>query len=154
MEENLKLMSVLKIGLEASKQGHSRGGMLRAGLYITSSLARAVGGNIGGEWSMWVKVTAAAARPFPSQFPTNLVHRDPGWPVWSCLPTQRHWLMSQLQRQSSSDHPRNFITGVKSWYSPTPCKLRVKSWYSQHTMQALCKKLVFTPHHASFSHNW
>lgn len=59
MEENVKLMSVLKIGLEASKQGHGRGGMLRAGLYITSSLARAVGGNDGGEWSMWVKVTAA-----------------------------------------------------------------------------------------------
>lgn len=84
MEENVKLMSVLKIGLEASKQGHSRGGMLQAGLYITSSLARAVGGNVGAEWSMWVKVTAAAARPFPSQFPMNLVHRDPGWP------TQRH----------------------------------------------------------------
>lgn len=84
MEENVKLMSMLKIGLEASKQGHSRGGMLRAGLYITSSLARAVGGNVGAEWSMWVKVTAAAARPFPSQFPMNLVHRDPGWP------TQRH----------------------------------------------------------------
>lgn len=90
MEENLKLMSVLKIGLEASKQGHSRGGMLRAGLYITSFLARAVGGNVGGEWSMWVKVTAAAARPFPSHFPTNLVHRDPGWLVWSHLPTQRY----------------------------------------------------------------
>lgn len=28
MEENVKLMSVLKIGLEASKQGHGRGGML------------------------------------------------------------------------------------------------------------------------------
>lgn len=46
MEENVKLMSVLKIGLEASKQGHGRGGMLRAGLHITSSLARA-------GWERW-----------------------------------------------------------------------------------------------------
>lgn len=91
MEENVKLMSVLKIGLEASKQGHGWGGMLRTGVIHHISSAGGVGGKVGGEWSMWVEVTSASGPAISQPLP----HKPSAQGSWgpfleSSGPTQRH----------------------------------------------------------------
>ena len=52
-------MLLLKIKLEASKQGHSWGGLLQARVRIPSPLAGRAGGKVGEAQSVRVKVTAS-----------------------------------------------------------------------------------------------
>lgn len=100
MEENVKLMSVLKIGLELQSKVMVGVGCCGLELNITSPLAGGVGGKIGGEWSMWVKVTSASCPAISQPLP----HKPSAQGSWgpflesSGLPRGTDLCRSQLYR--------------------------------------------------------
>lgn len=108
MEGNVRWMSVLKIGLESSKQGHGC-----CGLGYTSHLvwpAEWVGKlEESGPWGS--KLLLLRLRRFPNHFPTNLAHRDSGWPCLE-LPAHPEALACVQATGTGLGH------SLKCWYSP------------------------------------